>query len=68
MNALSDLDGLAGVLSFLPKELFNTSLNFEKGECVIAGGIAPFPMFAKFEGRLTAEGGRSVPPSWVRSE
>jgi DNA helicase HerA-like ATPase len=67
MNSVADLDRLAGVFSFVPPSLMARSSYFSQGEALLAGKIVPTPLLAKFEGRLTREGGGDVPTTWARS-
>jgi len=61
MNSRADLESLTHTFSQVPATLMAQSRYFSQGESLIAGEIAVSPTFAKFEGRLTQEGGGDVP-------
>ncbi len=65
MNSIADLDRLAELFSFVPASLLGKSSLFTQGEALIAGKIAPALLLARFEGRLTREGGGDVPVNWA---
>ena len=66
MNSVADLEHLSGVFSFVPASLLSRSSYFGQGEALLAGKIVPTPFLAKFEGRLTREGGGDVPTTWAQ--
>jgi DNA helicase HerA-like ATPase len=61
MNTQSDLDGLGATFSQAPPMLVARSRYFRQGESLIIGEIVKTPTFAKFEGRISYEGGRGAP-------
>jgi len=65
MNSSSDLDHLATRFSQVPETLLDESSRFSLGETVLGGRIVQNPTVARFEGRLTVEGGSDVPATWA---
>jgi DNA helicase HerA-like ATPase len=57
MTSTADVETLAQAFSQVSPSLVAQSKFFVKGESLIVGEIAKSPTFAKFEGRLTQEGG-----------
>ena len=65
MNSSADLNHLADILSQVPRNLMNQATMFKQGESLLAGRIVLNPTFAKFEGRISVEGGSDIPASWA---
>ena len=65
MNSASDLAHLASTFSFVPSSLVEQAARFGQGESLVGGKLVPSPLFVKFLGRLSREGGRDVPTSWA---
>lgn len=65
MNSVEDVGHLASTFSFVPPRLLEQSTNFTLGEALLAGKIAPTPTLAKFEGRMSPEGGGDVESTWA---
>jgi DNA helicase HerA-like ATPase len=65
MNSTADVNHLAGVLSHIPASLMEQATKFSLGESLLAGRIVKNPVFAKFEGRLSEEGGSDIPTTWA---
>lgn len=65
MNSHEDVDHLQSVFSFVPPRLLEQSTGFELGQALLAGKISPTPTLAKFEGRVSPEGGGDVPSTWA---
>lgn len=65
MNSLEDVAHLGGTFSFVPPRLLEQSTGFTLGQALLAGKISPTPTLAKFEGRLSHEGGSDVPSTWA---
>jgi hypothetical protein len=65
MNSHSDLAHLASILSQVPPSLMEQATKFSIGESLLAGRIVQNPIFAKFEGRLSMEGGGDIPTTWA---
>jgi hypothetical protein len=65
MNAQTDLDHLTAILSQVPDTLMAQATKFKLGESLLAGRLVQNPTFAKFEGRLSLEGGSDVPATWA---
>ena len=65
MNSLEDVAHLGGTFSFVPPRLLEQSTGFTLGQALLAGKISPTPTLAKFEGRLSHEGGGDVPSTWA---
>lgn len=61
MNSRADLEGLAPMFSQVNPALIAQSRYFVQGESLIVGEIVKSPTFAKFEGRITHEGGGDAP-------
>jgi len=67
MNSASDLTHLASVLSHIPSSLLEQATKFGMGETLLAGRIVKNATFARFEGRLSKEGGSDIPTTWANS-
>jgi DNA helicase HerA-like ATPase len=65
MNSAGDLAHLATTFSFVPSSLLERSSYFAQGESLLAGKIVPSPLFARFGGRISPEGGSDVPTTWA---
>jgi len=65
MNSQADLAHLASILSQVPTSLMEQATKFGIGESLLAGRIVQNPTFAKFEGRLSVEGGGDIPTTWA---
>lgn len=65
MNSHTDLAHLASILSQVPPSLVEQATKFGIGESLLAGRIVKNPIFAKFEGRLSMEGGGDIPTTWA---
>jgi hypothetical protein len=65
MNSHADLAHLASILSQVPTSLMEQATKFSIGESLLAGRIVQNPTFAKFEGRLSVEGGSDIPATWA---
>jgi DNA helicase HerA-like ATPase len=65
MNSSKDLNYIAEVFSQVPMPLLNQSPSFSQGEALLAGRITSGVTFARFEGRLSYEGGSDVPSTWA---
>ena len=65
MNSHEDVDHLQSVFSFVPPRLLEQSTGFGLGQALLAGKISPTPTLAKFEGRVSPEGGGDVPSTWA---
>ena len=67
MKMISNIDQkfISDIFSQASKSLISKSSTFSIGEALIAGNIVRSPTFAKFEGRLTFEGGSDVSSSWA---
>ena len=65
MNSHADLAHLASILSQVPSSLMEQATKFGIGESLLAGRIVKNPIFAKFEGRLSREGGGDIPTTWA---
>jgi hypothetical protein len=59
------VEELSGSFSFVPASLLAEATSFRQGESLIAGKIAPSPLFTSFGGRLSREGGSDVPTDWA---
>jgi len=68
MNSRSDLAALAEVFSFVPDGLLAEATRFKLGEALLAGKIAPTPLFAALQGRFTREGGVDVATTWAEHQ
>jgi len=60
MTSQADLEWLTQIFSQAPPTLIARSRYFTQGDALIAGEIVKNPTFAKFEGRITREGGADV--------
>lgn len=67
MNSREDLAQLATSFSQVPASLLDETAKFGLGETVLGGPIVPNPTFARFEGRLSEEGGSDIPSTWAAS-
>jgi DNA helicase HerA-like ATPase len=66
MASRSDLDWVAGTLSFAPRPLLEQATGFGQGESLVAGKIAAqHPALVRFGPRLAEEGGGDVPTTWA---
>jgi hypothetical protein len=65
MNSSSDLAHLSSILSQLPPSLLEEATKFGLGETILGGRFVQNPTFAKFEGRLSVEGGSDIPSTWA---
>ena len=65
MNSQEDIGQLQSTFSFVPPRLLDQSSGFTLGRALVAGKISPTPTLAKFEGRLSHEGGGDVPATWA---
>lgn len=61
MNSKADLEGLSPIFSQVDPALIAQARYFVQGESLIVGEIVKSPTFAKFEGRITREGGGDAP-------
>lgn len=61
MNSRADLEGLTPIFSQVNPALIVQSRYFVQGESLLVGEIVKSPTFAKFEGRITHEGGGDAP-------
>jgi DNA helicase HerA-like ATPase len=61
MNSKADLEGLSPIFSQVDPALIAQARYFVQGESLLVGEIVKTPTFAKFEGRLTHEGGADAP-------
>jgi hypothetical protein len=68
MASRSDLDWVAGTLSFAPRPLLEQATAFGQGESLVAGKIASqHPALVRFGPRLAEEGGGDVPTTWAQT-
>jgi DNA helicase HerA-like ATPase len=65
MNSQADLAHLVSILSQIPPSLMEQATNFSIGKALVAGRIVQNPIFARFEGRLSEEGGGDIPTTWA---
>jgi uncharacterized protein len=65
MNSAGDLAHLADTFSFVPPSLVEQAARFGQGEALVGGKMVPSPLFVKFSGRLSREGGSDVPTTWA---
>jgi hypothetical protein len=65
MNSDADLARLVSILSQIPPSLMEQATKFSIGEALLAGRIVQNPVLAKFEGRLSQEGGGDIPTAWA---
>lgn len=65
MNSSKDLNYIAEIFSQVPMPLLNQSPSFGQGEALLTGTITSGVTFARFEGRLSYEGGSDVPNTWA---
>jgi DNA helicase HerA-like ATPase len=61
MNSPADLDELARVFGFVPRQLLDRASRFVQGEALVAGGFVGLPIVVKMRDRVTPEGGVDVP-------
>ncbi|WP_416839626.1 ATP-binding protein [Haloferax sp. DFSO52] len=66
MNSSSDLSHLADIFSHVPANLLSESSKFGLGETVLGGRFVQNPTFARFEGRVSVEGGSDIPSTWAQ--
>jgi len=67
MNSQADLAYVSEVFSFVPPSLLSRATAFRQGECLVAGKIAPHPVFLRVGERVSVEGGGDVPADWARA-
>ena len=65
MNDCGSLKYISEVFSQVAASLVNEAGGFGQGEALVSGRIVRSPSFAKFEGRITQEGGQDMPPTWA---
>ena len=65
-GALTDLEELRRVFSFVPGAMVERAAGFALGECLVGGPVVPTPLIARIGGRLTPEGGGDVPAAPAR--
>lgn len=65
MNSLADVEELTEVFSHVPAGLLREAPGFPLGQALIAGRLTPAPMFIRFGGRISPEGGADVPADWA---
>lgn len=68
LNPLADAAFAQAAFSFVPPSLIEASVNFRKGEALIAGKISPHPALLRFGERISEEGGADVPATWAKHE
>lgn len=61
MNSPGDLEELADIFGFVPREMLGQSARFRQGEALLAGGFVASPSIVKIRDRITTEGGIDVP-------
>ncbi len=61
MNSPGDLEELADIFGFVPREMLGQSARFRQGEALLAGGFVASPSIVKVRDRITTEGGIDVP-------
>jgi len=64
MQSGTDLTYITDTFGQLAPTLATQAATFSQGEALIVGKLAPSPLFAKFDGRLTKEGGADVDIDW----
>lgn len=67
MNSRADIEQLTSAFSAAPPALIERSANFELGEGLAYGKIAPNPLLFKTGRRVTPEGGQDIPTSWIHA-
>jgi hypothetical protein len=67
MNSHADLTQLSSIFSQVPSDLLAEATKFGLGETVLGGRLVQNPTFAKFEGRISVEGGDDIPTTWAKS-
>ena len=60
MNSPDDLEELAHVFGFVPRQLLERASRFVQGEALLAGGFVALPTVVKVRDRITPEGGVDV--------
>ena len=60
INSPRDLEELAGVFGYVPRELVNRSKDFVQGQGLFAGGFIEQATLAQMRNRVTLEGGSDV--------
>lgn len=65
MNSPGDIAHLAGLFSYAPPTLLARSSVLRLGEALVAGRIAPHPVFVRIGTRVAQEGGGDVPATWA---
>lgn len=68
MNSRADLDYIATMFSQVPGGLLRQASYFTLGEALVVGWVAPHPIFLRFGGRISREGGVDVPATWADSK
>lgn len=67
MNSRADLDYVATMFSQVPSGLLQQASTFTQGEALAAGWVVPHPVFVRFGGRISREGGADIPPTWAET-
>ncbi len=65
MNGAADVADLESLFSHVPPMLLREALTFGLGQALVAGPLAPLPIFAQVGNRLSPEGGGDVPTTWT---
>lgn len=65
MNGVRDVEDVVALFSHVPPAMVREASSFGLGEMLLAGPIAPVPIFAKVGSRLSPEGGGDVPTTWA---
>jgi DNA helicase HerA-like ATPase len=65
MNSPADVEHLASLFSYAPPTLLARSAVLRLGEALVAGRIAPHPVFVRIGARVAQEGGADVPAAWA---
>lgn len=65
MNSPADVARLAELLSYAPPGLLGRCGVLRQGEALVAGRIAPHPLFLRVGARVAEEGGGDVPATWA---
>jgi hypothetical protein len=68
MNSNTDLKQLAEILSQVPFSFLSQAPTFRRGDALLVGQMVQNPTFARFEGRLTQEGGCDIPTHWANTD
>jgi hypothetical protein len=66
VNSNLVLDTLSQAFSQAPRALLQRASQFGLGQALLMGRIVPTATLAKFEGRITREGGKDLPATWAR--